>query len=125
MRPWTDRRMEGFIGQILRAGVVLAAALILAGAALHLARHGGEHPAFRVFDGEPLALRSAAGIVRSALEPTGRGLIQLGLLVLVATPVARVGFSTFAFLAQRDRTYVVITLTVLAVLGLAFFGGLP
>jgi uncharacterized membrane protein len=123
MGPWTDRRMERFIGQILLAGVLLATALVLAGAALHLARHGGDHPDFRTFDGEPLALRSAAGIVRSALEPTGRGLIQLGLLVLVATPVARVAFSTFAFLAQHDRTYVAITLTVLAVLGLAVFWG--
>jgi uncharacterized membrane protein len=117
--------MEQFIGDILRAGVLLATALLLAGAALHLARHGAEHPDFRAFSGEPRALRGVVGIARSALEPTGRGLIQLGLLVLAATPVARVGFSVFAFAAQRDRTYVAITLMVLAVLGFSFFAGRP
>lgn len=36
--------------------------------------------------------------------------------MLIATPIASVGLSVFAFAAQRDRTYVVITLVVLAVL---------
>jgi uncharacterized membrane protein len=44
-------------------------------------------------------------------------------LLLVATPVARVIFSVAAFALQRDRTYVVITLIVLAVLGYSLFGG--
>jgi uncharacterized membrane protein len=42
--------------------------------------------------------------------------IQLGLVLLMATPVARVAFSVVAFVMQRDRTYVTITLIVLAVL---------
>ena len=45
-----------------------------------------------------------------------RGLIQFGLLLLIAVPVARVAFSVVAFALQRDRTYVVVTLIVLAVL---------
>jgi uncharacterized membrane protein len=45
-----------------------------------------------------------------------RGLIQLGLLLLIATPVARVAFSVLAFAEQRDWLYVSITLVVLAVL---------
>jgi uncharacterized membrane protein len=43
-------------------------------------------------------------------------LIQLGLVALLLTPVARVAFSVFAFAAQRDRTYVIVTLIVLAIL---------
>ncbi len=121
MRAWTDRRMERFIGQILRAGVLLATSLVLAGTALHLARHGLERPDFRAFAGAPRALRGIAATTRAALRSGGRGLIQLGLRVLVATPVARVAFSIFAFAAQRDRTYVVITITVLGVLGLGLF----
>jgi len=46
----------------------------------------------------------------------GRGIIQLGLLLLIATPVARVAFSIAAFAMQRDRLYVVVTLMVLAIL---------
>ena len=52
------------------------------------------------------------------LDGRGRALIQLGLLLLIATPVARVAFSVFAFERQRDWTYVGITLFVLAVLRL-------
>lgn len=122
MTRWTDERMERFIGGLLRTGVLCAAAVILAGAALYLARHGGERPDYRVFSGEPRALRGVVGIAREALEPRSRGVIQLGLLVLVATPVVRVAFSVFAFAAQRDRTFVVITLAVLAVLCFSLFG---
>ena len=71
---------------------------------------------FTVFVGEPADLRNVSGIVRDALALRGRGLIQLGLLLLIATPVARVAFSVVAFAMQRDRLYVVVALIVLAVL---------
>jgi uncharacterized membrane protein len=122
MQRWSDRRMERFIGGLLRVGVLLSASLVLVGAGVHLARHGGDRPDLHVFLGEPLALRGVAGIARGAVALDGPGLIQLGLLVLVATPVARVAFSVFAFAAQRDRTYVLVTLTVLAILCFGLFG---
>jgi len=67
-------------------------------------------------------LRSVSGIVRGAILLDARSWIQLGLLVLIATPVARVLFSIFAFAAQRDRTYVAITLIVATVLLYSLFG---
>jgi uncharacterized membrane protein len=73
--------------------------------------------------GEPTDLRSVSGIVTDALSLQARGIIQLGLLLLVATPVARVAFSAFAFAQQRDRTYVMVTLGVLAVLVYSLVGG--
>lgn len=57
------------------------------------------------------------------LDGRGRALIQLGLLLLIATPVSRVAFSVFAFERQRDWTYVGITLAVLAVLVYSLAGG--
>ena len=51
----------------------------------------------------------------------GRGIIQLGLLLLIATPVARVVFSVIGFVRQRDFVYVVLTLIVLAVLLYSLF----
>jgi uncharacterized membrane protein len=64
-----------------------------------------------------------SGIVKDALAFRGRGLIQLGLLLLIATPVARVAFSAVAFAIQRDRLYVAVTLIVLAVLIYSLTGG--
>lgn len=122
MPRWSDERMERFIGGLLRAGVTLATLLVLAGMTVFLARHAGDQPAFQVFRGEPRALRGIVGIARDACTLDGPGLVQFGLLVLIATPVARVAFSVFAFAAQRDRAYVVITLIVLGILCWSLFG---
>jgi uncharacterized membrane protein len=68
-------------------------------------------------------LRTVDGILREAAKFHGRGLIQLGLLLLIATPVARVLFSVFAFIYERDWTYVGITMIVLTLLCYSLFGG--
>ena len=116
MRAWTDERVERMIGALLRWGVILAAAVVMAGGAMYLVRHGSTIPDYRVFRGEPSDLRNVSGIITDAVSWHRRGLIQFGLLLLIAVPVARVAFSVVAFALQRDRTYVVVTLIVLAVL---------
>ena len=113
---WTDQKVEAIIANLLRAGVLLAAGVVLIGASIYLVRHGAEPANYRVFRGEPSELRHLSGIVRSAIALQGRGIIQLGLLLLIATPIARVAFSTIAFAAEKDRLYVSFTLIVLAVL---------
>jgi uncharacterized membrane protein len=122
---WTDRRIEEMVAGLLRFGVVLAAAVVLLGGIVYLSRHGREQPHYGVFRGEPTDLRSVAGIAREAAALSGRGLIQLGLLLLMATPVARVAFSAVAFGLQKDRTYVVVTLVVLTLLVLSLTGHTP
>ena len=123
-RPRTDQdpRVQQAVGNLLRVGVLLAAAVVLAGGVLFLARHGTAVPDYRVFRGEPLDLRAFGGILRDATSGTGRGLIQLGLLLLVATPVARVAFTAIAFAFERDRTYVLVALLVLALLAKSLIG---
>ena len=111
----TDRRMDELMGLLLRAGVILAACIVLAGGVVYFARHPNRVD-YRVFQGEPESLRSISGILSEARALDGRGLIQLGLLVLIATPIARVAFSVAAFFYQRDWKYVVFTLIVLGLL---------
>jgi len=115
-QSWTDERIENIIGNMLRAGVILAAAVVLAGGVLYVAKYGGQKPQYGAFHGEPSDLRSVSQIFEQAISLHARGLIQLGLLILIATPVARVAFSVIAFAAERDWLYVVVTLIVLAVL---------
>jgi uncharacterized membrane protein len=119
-----DERAEQIIGTLLRVGVMLAALVITAGGVLYLWRHGQEHPDYATFHGIPDELKHPGSIVRGVLVGRGRSLIQLGLLLLISTPVARVAFSVFAFERQRDWTYVGITLVVLAVLVYSLTGGL-
>ena len=121
-RGWSDDRVDALLGTLLRVGVLLSAAIVAAGGVIYLLKYGAGTPAYADFRGEPADLRSVGGIVRAALELRGRGLIQLGLLVLIATPVARVAFSLFAFARQRDRTYVLVTAFVLLLLVLSLTG---
>lgn len=52
----------------------------------------------------------------------GRGIIQLGLLFLISTPVARVAFSIFGFVEEKDHMYVIIASVVLLVLAYSLVG---
>ena len=123
MRDQTEQRMDEIMGRLLRTGVILAASFVLAGGVVFLVRHPEPVTNYRVFQGEPEELRTASGIFHEALALHGRGLIQLGLLLLIATPIARVAFSVVAFLYQRDWTYVLVTLIVLGLLVYSLFGG--
>jgi uncharacterized membrane protein len=119
MAGWADERVDNFMGNLLRIGVSAAAMVVLVSGGAYLARHGHEAPRYQVFIGEPKELTNVPGIVEQALAWNSNGLIQFGLLMLIATPVARVVFSVIAFGMQRDWVYVAITLTVL---GLLCFG---
>jgi uncharacterized membrane protein len=113
---WTDERLEIIIGNMLRTGVILAAAVVLGGGFLYVAKYHAQRPQYQIFRGEPSGLRSVRAIFSDAISGHSRGLIQLGLLLLIATPVARVAFSVAAFAAQKDWLYVAFTLVVLAIL---------
>jgi uncharacterized membrane protein len=119
---WTDKRIESMLGNLLRAGVVFSAVIVFCGAVVYLARHGRAPADYRVFQGEPSDLRSVPGIVRDVADLSGRGIIQLGLLFLIATPVVRVIFSIWGFAAERDRMYVAFTAIVLAILIFSLVG---
>jgi uncharacterized membrane protein len=119
---WTDRKVEEIIAEILRAGVLLAAVVVLAGGLVYLVRHGSSPVNYRTFRGEPSELREVGGIVRYGLTGRGRGLIQLGLLLLIATPVIRVAFSVVAFAIEGDRMYVAFAGMVLVILLFSLFG---
>jgi uncharacterized membrane protein len=121
-RSWTDQKTEEIIGTLLRAGVTLAASVVLAGGLLYLVRHGGEPADYKVFRGEPTDLRHVGSIVRDAVTLRSRGIIHLGILFLIATPIARVAFALFAFAKEQDKMYMVFTLMVLAILIYSLIG---
>ncbi len=111
-----DRKMEIAIGQMLRYGVVGSGVVVAAGGVLYLGRSYGAVTRYATFHATAPALRTVAGVLHGvrALDP--ESLIQLGILLLIATPVARVVFCLVGFMVQRDRVYVAISLLVLAIL---------
>lgn len=122
MASWSDEKIEIVVGNLLRAGVLLSAAVVVIGAVVYLTRHGHSPTEFQVFHGEPADLRSIRGILHAAFTLRGRGIIQLGLLLLIATPVARVAFSIFGFAKERDSMYVAFTTIVFLILMYSMFG---
>jgi uncharacterized membrane protein len=123
-RSWTDKRMDLVIGNLLRSGVLLSALVVLFGGVVYLVGAGKSHTDYRVFRGEPLDLRSVDGILHDALSFDGTGIIQFGLLLLIATPVARVAFSIFGFAEEDDRVYVLVSSIVLLVLAYSLIGSM-
>ena len=117
-----DHKIEAVIGNLLRTGVLMAAFVVLVGGILYLGQHGLSSVDFRVFHGETGELNSIAGIVQGAVALHPLAIIQLGLLLLIATPIARVFFSVFAFALQRDFLYLVVTLIVLSALLYSLLG---
>jgi len=117
-----EQKLEALIANLLRAGVVASAFLVLAGAVLYLMKSPWARVSYRSFHGEPQQLKTAHGVVRYAFSGNALGIMQLGLLLLIATPIARVISSAVAFALEGDRMYLLFTLLVLAVLLYSLFG---
>ena len=111
-----DRRMEIIMGRLLQIGVFLASAVVLTGGILYVRAHLGSPADYRTFAGSPRDLRSVSGLFRLMQVGNPAAVIQVGVLLLVATPIARVVFAVIGFALERDRVYVAVSLTVLAVL---------
>jgi uncharacterized membrane protein len=119
----SDETIDVVISLVLRVGVAISSLTVLAGGLIYLIRHEAAAPNYHIFMGEPSQLRSVPGVVRAAATLSGRGIIQLGLLILIATPIMRVAFTVVSFLIQKDRVYVGVTLIVLSVLLFSLAGG--
>ena len=112
-----DIEFEKSIGLLLRSGVLLSAAIVLTGGVLFLLRHGSAPAEDHRFLAENRGSLSVEAILEGVLGGESREIIRLGLLALIATPVARVALSLWLFRRERDWLYVAITAFVLCVIG--------
>ena len=116
----SEQKTERLIGNLVRMMVIGAAGIVALGGALYLYRYGRLSPGYRVFQSEPPSLRSLHGIFAGALTLDARGLLQLGILLLIAIPIIRVTAFILSFLGQRDWLYSLISVVVLGVLLFSF-----
>lgn len=119
---WDDHHMEVIMGKLLRIGVFLAASIVALGGILFFIQHRSMNKNFSVFAGEPQRLKDIPDIVNGVLHFHSLAIIQFGLLLLIATPIARVFFSLAGFIREKDRIYMVVTSVVLLVLLYSLFG---
>jgi uncharacterized membrane protein len=124
MRRLNDKQVEALIGQVLRAGTILSCAVTIIGVGLYLLQHASAVPNYHVFHAVNGKLVHLGDLLPSAFHGNPVAIIQLGILLLIATPVARVAFLVGAFALERDRLYVAVSALVLAILlySLIFLG---
>ncbi len=114
---WGDKDISLLVGQILRTGVVIASSILILGGILYLIVHGQEAvPNYSDFVGEGNSNTTITGIITGALSRNVPQIIQLGVLLLIFTPIVRVIGSLFGFVIEKDKLYIIITLIVLAVI---------
>ncbi len=115
--------MEIWISYVLRFGVLLAGAVILLGLTLFVAQEP--------LPGQPatpsnLAGRNAEGVTISpsaiangvrAGDPIA--IIEIGVLMLIFTPIVRVAMTVVLFTAQQDHAFVLFSAIVLSILAAA------
>ncbi|MBA2683653.1 MAG: DUF1634 domain-containing protein [Gemmatimonadaceae bacterium] len=118
-----DFALEQRLGTLLRGGVILSAAVTLIGGVLYLAAHGMAPASYHIFAGEPAGLRTVGGVFAGAARGDAASIIQLGVLLLIATPVARVFISVIGFARERDWMYVACSLIVFGLLCFSLIHG--
>jgi uncharacterized membrane protein len=121
MASEADLKMEIAISRMLRAGVTLAASVMLVGGILYMWQAHGLAPDYRHFHGSPSPADRFAPVFGGIRHFESRSIIRLGILLLIATPIMRVAYCVFGFAAQKDKLYVLISGIVLTVLLYSFF----
>ena len=121
-----DKDISVLLGNTLRWGVYLSLTVALIGGALYLYRHGHEP---NIFIGRPFTEHdeNIARLLRDTFHGIvqGRGyyIIELGVLLLIATPIMRVLLSLVAFAFEKDRLYVCLTAIVLVIITISMLSG--
>jgi uncharacterized membrane protein len=120
-----DHDIEQLIGLQLRYGVLIASLIVLTGGIFYLQQYGSLGiPAYHTFIGTNAGYTTVGQVTSGLVTFNAKSFIQLGVLVLMATPILRIAFSLIGFILEKDRMYIGITLIVLTVMMISIFGGL-
>lgn len=115
MKTWIDTA----ITTLLRTGVLLSVSIIALGMVIAFVNH----PNYFSSRPETGMLRTVGEVIDGVRHGNGQAIMMAGLLVLIATPVARVALSIVIFIIERDRLYTAITAAVFVILMIAFAVG--
>lgn len=118
-----DKKLQLIMGNLLRIGVLLSAGLVLLGGILYLFQTTGSPMHYHVFSGENKQLLNLGQIASGVAHLNGASIIQFGVILLLATPVARIIVAVIGFWMEKDYLYVAITLLVLAIIAGSILSG--
>jgi len=112
----SDKELDASVARMLLVGVSIAALVVFAGGILLLRQPLLPIPDYTHFHAVDPSLRSLKGITGSAFHLNPRAIVQFGLIILIATPIARVVYCIFGFARQHNKLYTSISTLVLVIL---------
>jgi uncharacterized membrane protein len=111
-----DKDVQLILGNLLRVGVLVSTGVVILGGILFLSKHHYASISLQKFEPKEAKFASVAAILSGLRHLDGLAIIQFGVLLLIFTPIARVVFSIFSFLMEKDYQYVLIGIIVLCVI---------
>ncbi|CEJ71505.1 MULTISPECIES: DUF1634 domain-containing protein [Chryseobacterium] len=122
-KNFTDVDLNRSVGNLLRLGVILSVATSLIGF-IKLFTEGFKMPKkYTSLDMGSSSEKVWGMFWNSLCKGEGMAIIQLGILLLIFTPLVRIIFALIGYLKEKDYVYVVISSIVLAIMAVSFFTG--
>lgn len=121
-KPFTDVDLNRSVGNLLRLGVILSVVTSLIGF-IKLFSEGFKMPKYKMLDMGDSSEKVWGTFWNSLIKGEGMAIIQLGILLLILTPLVRIIFALIGYLKEKDYTYVIISLIVLAIMTVSFLTG--
>ncbi len=113
----------GALANLLTSCTILAAVIGIVGVIMALVtRTATPSASLHIFQGTADAYRTPSAIISNALALDARAIMQVAVIVLIATPVLRVAATGWLFLRRKEWTFVVVSVIVLAGLALGLTG---
>jgi len=121
MKSFEEKDLQSFIGNLLRIGVIIAMTIVIVGLLLHLFYNGKNTADFSTFDDHNVF--NFPSFAKQLLSGDSKAIMELGIMVLIATPIARVLFTMLGFWLEKDRLYTLIAFIVLCIIAYSLLFG--
>jgi len=122
-----SRAVEIVISDLLKIGVSVSLCVVAIGTIVSFVHHpeylSAQGALKRITMSGAAFPHSLRDVFQGIKQFRGQAIVMVGLMLLIATPVMRVGVSIIGFVWERDWAYVVITSVVFVLLVLSFVLG--
>lgn len=121
MKSFQDKDLQSFVGNLLRWGVLIAMGIVVVGLVFYLFQYGSTTADYSTFDATATFRFNQFYAALKAGD--SKAIMELGVIALIATPIARVLFTMIGFMLEKDRLYTFIAFLVLCIIAYSLFFG--
>jgi uncharacterized membrane protein len=123
MNKLNDTDIQLLLSKVLRAGTIISMSVVFLGGMLYIYRHGHSVVNYHKFTGIPDFIRYTSRLIPGAISFKGQSIIQIGIILLIFTPILRVFFSFIGFFLEKDYLYTCISVLVLVIIFASMLSG--